>query len=94
MAKLVAAAAVAASGLVSGTAHADKVTGANQGKFDKWTESFKVYKNSTLKYMKQSTGFRVEIQANAELSATLRSMGLVPNADSGSVKLSIEFSNS
>ena len=29
----------------------------------------------------------------AELAATLRSMGLVPNAEGGAVKLSIEFSN-
>lgn len=61
---------------------------------NKWNESFKFYKDSALKFIKLRTGFRVEIQATPELTTTLRSMGLVPNADGGAVKLSIEFSNS
>jgi len=101
MAKLVAAAALAAAGLVSGEANADpkvvsKVVGPDAlklDKTDKWLESSKVFKESAIKFHKHSTGFRVEIQANPELGAALRSMGLVPNVEGGSVKLAIEFTN-
>ena len=101
MTKLVAAAALAATGLVSGEAGADtkavKLSGPvtdKTEKVDKWNESYKIFKDSALKFYKMRTGFRVEIQATPELGATLRSMGLVPNAEGGTVKLSIEFSNS
>ena len=102
MTKLVAAAALAATGLVSGEAGADARTASkppvatiDKEKVDKWNESYKYYKESTVKLMKLRTGFRVEIQATPELGATLRSMGLVSAAsDTGTVKLSIEFSSS
>jgi hypothetical protein len=103
MTKLVAVAALAATGLVSGEANAevkaasalklDKVDKVD--KVDKWNESYKVFKDSAIKFVKLRTGFRVEIHATPELGTTLRSMGLVPAAgDASAVKLSIEFSNS
>ncbi len=95
--KLVAAAAFAATGLAAGGAGAEPAKAAAAAvkldKTDKWLESSKIYKDSAFKFHKMQTGFRVEIQAPAELATTLRSMGLVPNAEGGAVKLSIEFTN-
>src|SRR5262245_12589863 len=98
MSKLVAAAALAATGIVNGEAstqaQSPRLAGENRAqKVEKWNESYKIFKDSAIRLLKMQTGFRVEILATPELGATLRSMGLVPNTEGGPVKVSIEFSN-